>query len=105
MKTSFCRIAAISVLAMSNLVASGCKSDHGVQGTYSDPSGAWVLDLKSGGKATLTFYGDSRPCNYTVNDDQISVGCQGEKTKLNFTSHQDGSLSGQDFMPVLKKSK
>ena len=105
MKSSLCRIAAISVIAVSSLVVSGCKSSHGVQGTYSDASGAWVLDVKSGGKATLTFYGDSRPCDYTATEDQLTLGCQGEKNKINFTIHQDGSLNAQGFMPALKKSK
>ena len=90
------------VLAL--VLISGCGSSS-VQGTYSDPSGAWVLDLKSGGQATLTFYGDSRPCTYSVSGDQVAVTCKGEREKLNFTVHQDGSLSGQGFMPVLRKSK
>jgi hypothetical protein len=60
----------------------------------------WSMGAGSegGGQATLTFYGDSRSCTYTVT-------CKGERDKLNFAVHQDGSLSGQGFMPVLRKSK
>lgn len=104
MKTTLCRTGVGSFLLALSLIA-GCGSDHGVQGTYSDPSGAWMLDLKSGGQATLTFYGDSRPCTYTVSGDQVAVTCKGEHAKLNFTVHQDGSLTGQGFMPALRKSK
>ncbi len=105
MKARLCRIVFTSVVTMCIVIGAGCSSQHGVQGTYSDPSGAWVLDLKGGGQATLTFYGDSRPCTYTVSGDQVAVKCKGERGTLNFTAHQDGSLSGQGFMPVLKKSK
>ena len=98
MKTTLCRMAsACMIMILALTIISGCGSSS-IKGTYSDPSGAWVLDLKGGGQATLTFYGDSRSCTYTVT-------CKGERDKLNFAVHQDGSLSGQGFMPVLRKSK
>ena len=103
MKTTLCKMASACLL-LALAVISGCGSSS-VHGTYSDPSGAWVLDLKSGGQATLTFYGDSRPCTYSVSGDQVAVTCKEDREKLNFTVHQDGSLSGQGFMPVLRKSK
>lgn len=96
--------AAVGALLVVSLIA-GCNSDRGIRGTYSDASGAWVLDLKSGGEASLTFYGDTRPCNYTVSGDQVAVTCKGEREKLNFTVHQDGSLTAQGFMPALRKAK
>jgi hypothetical protein len=105
MKTTLCRMAgACMIIILALTMISGCGSSS-IKGTYSDPSGAWVLDLKDGGQATLTFYGDSRPCTYTLSGDQVAVTCKGERDKLNFTVHQDGSLSGQGFMPVLRKSK
>ncbi len=105
MKMRMCSVAAITVLIAFSLIDSGCSSNRGIQGTYSDPSGAWVLDLKSGGQATLTFYGDSRPCTYSVSGDQVKVSCKGERATMNFTVHQDGSLTAQGFMPALRKSK
>lgn len=38
----------------------GCGSS--VQGTYSDPMGAFTLELKSGGKAAFTFMGETAQC-------------------------------------------
>ncbi len=105
MREAFCMTLAVGLLIVFSMAASGCNSDHGVQGTYSDASGAWVLDLKSGGQASLTFYGDSRPCNYTTKGDEVTVTCKGERGKMNFNLHQDGSLTAQGFMPALRKSK
>lgn len=107
MKRSAGRMAVVMLFMLVMLLGlcSSCNSDHGVKGTYMDASGAWVLELKSGGDATLTFYGDSRPCTYSVSGDQITLSCKGEREKLNFNVHQDGSLTAQGFMPALRKSK
>ncbi len=105
MKPRLCKIAVVNLLSVLILIASGCSSNRGIVGTYSDASGAWVLDLKSGGQATLTFYGDSRPCTYNVSGDQVMLTCKGERQQMNFTVHQDGSLTAQGFMPALRKSK
>ncbi len=105
MKTKLCRMAFTSLVTVICLMGFSCSSDHGVRGTYSDASGAWVLDLKGGGQATLTFYGDSRPCTYSLSGDEVKLSCKGERGTVNFTVHQDGSLTAQGFMPALRKSK
>jgi hypothetical protein len=76
-----------------------------VQGTYSDRSGAIMLELKSGNKATFTFAGDSANCTYNVESAKIELTCQGQKTE--FIIHDDGSLTGPpgNFMGVLRKAK
>ena len=91
-----------TVLAGSVFV--GCGGG-GVEGTYTDPGGSMLLELKSGGKASLTFMGDTKQCTYTVNDKKIPVVCAGDT--IEFTVHDDGSLTGPPggFVPVLKKSE
>ena len=81
----------------------GCGS--GVRGTYSDQSGAFVLDLKSGGKASFTIPGDAISCNYQVKGESLTLDCPGGSGKLDFTIHGDGSVTGprDGFMPALRK--
>ncbi len=105
MKMRVGSIVFVGLLVALSLIDFGCSSDRGIQGVYSDASGAWVLDLKSGSQATLTFSGDSRPCTYSVSGDQVKLTCKGERGAMNFTVHQDGSLTAQGFMPALRKSK
>lgn len=84
---------------------SACGS--GMQGTYSDASGAFTLDLKSGGKANFTFMGEVAQCAYTANGNKLALDCQGDAGKVVFTIHDDGSLTGPPggFMPALRKTK
>jgi hypothetical protein len=85
------------------LVACGSS----VKGTYSDATGSYVLDVKSGGAATLTFMGESAPCTYTVAGTQLGLDCHGEAGKTAFTMHDDGSLTGPPgtLIPALRKTK
>lgn len=87
------------------LVCAACGS--GVKGTYSDPSGGFVLDLKSGGSASFTFAGDTAPCTYKVDGNNLTLNCQGQAGTAVFTIHDDGSLTGPpgSFMPALRKAK
>lgn len=85
------------------IILTGMSACNSVVGTYSNPNGTIVLDLKSGGKASLTLLGESKPCTYTQEKDQITVDCEGDKTV--FTNHDDGSLTGPGAVGVLKKSK
>jgi len=71
-------ILAIS-LASITVAISGCNSRVG---TYSNENGTIVLDLKSGGKASLTFLGESKPCSYSEEKNQVTVACEGDRRSL-----------------------
>ena len=92
---------AVLALALGGLAACG----SGVRGTYSDQSGAFVLDLKSGGKASFAIPGDAISCNYHVQGQNITLMCPGDGGKLDLTLHDDGSITGarDSFMPALRK--
>ncbi len=81
----------------------GCKS---ITGTYTDANGAVILELRSGGSASLTFMGDVENCSYTSSKEQVTLTCKGnpEPTTV-FNIHDDGSLTGPpgSFMPPLRK--
>jgi hypothetical protein len=86
------------------LITAGCGS--GVTGTYSDPTGAFVLNLNSGGNATIAFAGMSSMCTYTVSGSNVTLMCQGDTSgPLVLTIQSDGSVTGPpgSFMPPLKK--
>jgi hypothetical protein len=91
------------MLAVLALGLVGCGS--GVRGTYSDQTGAFVLDLKSGGKASFAIPGDAVSCNYRVDGESLTLDCPGDAGKLVFTIHGDGSMTGprDSFMPALRK--
>ena len=93
--------AALLVSSILALVACGSK----LEGTYTDASGAIMLELKSGGKAELTFMGETGQCTYKVDGKSVMLNCRGDNTV--FTIHDDGSLTGPpgSFIGVLKKSK
>ena len=105
MKRMFLRRGMLIAVIAGSIFLSRCGS--GVQGTYSDPAGAFVLDLKSGGKSTLTFMGESAACTYNVNGKSLTLECQGQAGKIILTIHDDGSLTGSPgtFMPALRKTK
>jgi len=86
------------------LVMMGCKS--GMTGTYTDASGAVILELRSGGKASFTFMGDVEDCSFKNNDKQLTLTCKGSPVPVTvFNIHDDGSLTGPPgtFMPPLRK--
>ena len=64
-----------------------------MEGTYSDPTGAVVLKLDSGGTANFTFAGQSAPCTYKADGKKISVTCPGDATPVVWTVQDDGSLA------------
>jgi hypothetical protein len=85
------------------LVVTACT---GVKGKYTDPSGSFVLDLKSGGEANFAIPNSETTCTYTTKGDQLTLNCKGDAGgPLTLTMHDDGSLSGPSdgFMPVLRK--
>src|SRR5262245_23657093 len=84
----------------------GCSSciGGGVQGTYTDSTGTYVLELKSGGKASFTMLGQTADCTYDTSGDKISLECKGTQGKMVFTQHEKGILTPPSpFMPGLKK--
>ena len=85
------------------LVACGSS----IQGTYSDPAGSLILEIRSGGQATFTFMGEAAACTYTVDGNKLTLNCKGAAGKTVFTIHDDGSLTGPpgSFMPALRKRK
>jgi hypothetical protein len=97
---SFLPIAALFVLTFT-----ACKS--GLSGTYSDTSGAVILELRSDGTANLTFAGQVADCTYTSSNKEIAVKCKGDADPTVFSLHDDGSLTGPagSFMPALRKQK
>ena len=80
----------LRMLLLLVLVLSWSACGNKVQGTYSDMSGAFILEVRPGGEATFTFQGE--PCTYTVDKNQLMLDCKGDKTV--FTIHDDGSLTG-----------
>ena len=91
----------IAVLAVAALW--GCGSS--LTGTYTDGTGAFTLELKSGGAATFTFAGMPAMCTYKPNGNTIALMCEGQVGALVLTVQNDGSLAGPPgtFMPPLKK--
>jgi hypothetical protein len=83
----------------------GCTS--GPSGTYSDTMGSVILELKSGGKANITFMGEVADCTDSTSGNQLTLDCKGQAGKIVFTIHDDGSLTGPPggFMPALRKQK
>ena len=97
------RIVLIIALILVIPVIGGCGSK--TEGTYTNTGGMVTLDLKSGGKATFTMMGETLPCNYKVKGDKINLDCSPKGDKVDFTVHDDGSLSGPGFIGAMKKSK
>lgn len=85
----------------------GCHSCLGpnLQGTYTDASGAFKLELQSGGKATLTTLNSPTACTYKADGKQLTVLC--ENQTLPFTIQDDGSLMppAEAQLGPLKKAK
>jgi hypothetical protein len=87
------------------LLMPGCKSS--MAGTYSDTMGSIILELRSGGRANLTFMGDVQECSYETGEKQVSLSCKGEASPIVFSIHDDGSLTGPpgSMMLPLRKQK
>lgn len=86
------------------LAAAACGGDK-FAGTYQNDNGSIVLDLKSGGTGALTIAGETKPCTYTSDQQTLKVTCDGNE--VDFTVHDDGSLTGppDSFVGDLKKTK
>ena len=109
MKANLATIAVLCGLSAGTAIVSGCTScgSSGMAGTYTDPAGAVLLELKSGGKANFTFMGDVEDCTYKASHPHLNLNCKGELGSVVLTIHDDGSLTGPpgSFMPGLRKEK
>ncbi len=99
-------LCALSAGTLLSLCCTACRSNSMV-GTYSDANGAVMLELKSGGKANLTFMGQVADCTYTAKSPHVNVNCNGGLGNVAFTTHDDGSLTFPpgSIMPRLVKEK
>lgn len=79
----------------------------GPSGTYSDPMGSVIVELKSGGKANITFQGQMVDCTHSSSGKELTLNCKEPAGKIVFTIHDDGSLTGppEGFMPTLRQQK
>ena len=84
-----------------SILAIGCGSK--LNGTYTNPSGIAMLELKSGGKATMGLGGETRDCTYTEDGKQVRLSCAGDKISLRI--NDDGSLFAPGFAGVMRKTK
>ncbi len=95
----------IAGIAMSMAFTSAACGSN-MEGTYTQTAGAPIaLDLRSGGKAAFTLMGETFPCTYKVKGEKLLLDCTPKGEKIDFTIHDDGSLTGGPLMGVLKKSK
>ena len=63
----------VSTLILAAILCLGaCASSH-LEGTYTDSTGAYKLELKGGGKATLTTLNNPTDCTYKVDGKQLTV--------------------------------
>jgi hypothetical protein len=97
------RLVLLAALLVLMPAIAGCPSK--MEGTYTNAGGNVTLDLKSGGKATLTLMGETTPCTYKVKDDKLLLDCTPKGEKVDFIIHGDGSISGPSFIGNMKKSK
>jgi hypothetical protein len=74
-----------------------------LEGTYSNLAGNVVLELRSSAKAELTISGEAQNCSWKADSKKVTVTCNGES--VDFSIHDDGSLTGPSFVGVLRKSK
>ena len=100
------RVARVAIVVSVSLAIGGCGSK--MEGTYTSTAGGMItLDLRSGGKASFNLMGENYPCSYKVKGQTLALDCSPKGQKIDFTIHDDGSLSGPSgsFVGVLQKSK
>ena len=100
-QNSWKRIAVATALICLSIVNAACGGK--LEGTYSNLAGNVMLELRSGGKADLTFSGETQHCGWKADSKNVSVTCGGES--VDFGIHDDGSLTGPSFVGVLRKAK
>jgi hypothetical protein len=104
--TAFCLTCALASCGSSANSTNSNPSGGGVIGAYSDSSGNFALDVRSGGAATYTSVGATFSCTYTTAGDKLTLSCQGQTAKTVFTIHDDGSLTAQNSVAgTLRRTK
>lgn len=104
MKRTYCRMAALAVGAvLSIVILVSCTS--GPSGTYGDETGAWRVEFKSGGKATMSFQGQPLgECTYTSTDKQLTLTCPPPAGTATFNIQSDTLVGPPNSnLPTLKK--
>ena len=91
----------VAGVGLGAVLVAGCGSK--LNGTYTNASGIAMLELKSGGKATMGLGGEAKDCTYTEDGKQIRLTCFGEQISLRI--NDDGTLFAPGFVGVMKKSK
>lgn len=101
----FSNLPIVALVAYLLMLATACSS--GPKGTYSNENGTITLDLKSGGKANLTYMGEVASCTHSTSGNQLTLNCKGDAGTTLFTIHDDESLTGPPggYMPALRKRK
>jgi hypothetical protein len=91
------------ILVCLGYAITGCAS--GVQGTYTESGGNYKLELKSGGKASLTVARVTTPCTYNQSGPTITLTCEDYDDSIILTVHDDGSLTSPpgSLLPTLQK--
>jgi hypothetical protein len=100
------KTALITAVGIGVLLGGFASAAHGgkMEGTYTN-GGIITMDLRSGGKANFNLMGENHPCTYKVKGETLMLDCTPKGEKLDFTIHDDGSLSGPGFIGSMKKSK
>ena len=106
-KPDYSQITLIAALALITSVIASCSLKSKMEGIYLQAgSGVGiVLDLRSGDKATFSMSGEDFACTYKVNGDKLALDCSPKGEELDFTIHDDGSLTGPGLVGILKKGK
>jgi len=98
-------LSALILAVMLCMNACNACTAHSLEGTYTDSSGAFKLELKSDGAANFTALNSTTACTYKVDGKQLTVTC--ENQTLPFTIQDDGSLAppAESQWGPLKKAK
>ena len=99
------RTTPIAALAFITSLIASCSSKSKMEGTYSQAGSGVriVLYLKSGDKATFSMSGEDFAWTYKVNGDKLALDCSPKGEELDFTIHDEGSLTGPGLVGILKK--
>src|SRR6186713_3262678 len=87
------RSALAVAVTLSAILPIACGGDS-VEGTYADPNGGMMVELKSDGKAAFTFMNEVNQCTYKSTDKEVTLDCPSGGGPMTLTRHDDGSLSG-----------
>jgi hypothetical protein len=85
--------ARIVMIAGLGIAVASCGKSNVVEGsTYEANNGAFQIQFKPDGKATVALGPVAGDCTYAQKDKTVSVTCEG--TQIDFTVNDDGSISG-----------